>query len=130
MSSAQHLPDKSDLKQQIHQELTQNILPFWMDRTVDKINGGFYGALTNDLTVHNDQPRSAILCARILWTYARAHRQLGGGQYLSMARRAYDYLTRVFMDPQHGGSTGRWTIRASCSMAANTIMRRHSQSTA
>jgi mannobiose 2-epimerase len=103
MSLDQHLIDKSDLKQQIHTELTQNILPFWINHTVDKINGGFYGALAGDLTIRNEQPRSAILCARILWTYARAYRQLGGESYLSMARWAYETLTRVFIDPQYGG---------------------------
>lgn len=91
------------LKQQIHQELTGNILPFWMAHTVDKVNGGFYGALAHDLTVHNEVPRSAILCARILWTYACAYRQLGGEEYLSMARWAYDYLVRTFVDHEHGG---------------------------
>jgi len=91
------------LKQQIHRELTGNILPFWMEHTVDKDNGGFYGALSNDLTVNNDEPRSAILCARILWTYSKAYRQLGNEKYLSMARWAYDYLTRVFLDPEYGG---------------------------
>ena len=94
---------RTQLKQQVYTELTGNILPFWMNHTVDKVNGGFYGALDNDLTVHNEAPRSAILCARILWTYASAYRRLGDEAYLSMARWAYDYLTRVFLDPEYGG---------------------------
>ena len=95
--------NKSDFRQQLEEELTGNILPFWMTYVVDKTNGGFYGAVTNDLQVHNKVPRSAILCARILWTYASAYRQLGEEQYLSMARWAYDYLTRVFWDQAYGG---------------------------
>lgn len=91
------------LKQQIHKELTGNILPFWMNHTVDKVNGGFYGALSNDLTIHNEEPRSAILCARILWTYSAAYRRLGDEAYLMMARWAYETLTRVFVDPEYGG---------------------------
>ena len=55
-------------------ELCGNILPFWMEKTIDKTNGGFYGALSNDLHVHNEVPRSAILCTRILWTFAAAYR--------------------------------------------------------
>ena len=93
----------TEFRQQLEKELTGNILPFWMDHTVDRVNGGFYGALTNDLTIHNEEPRSAILCARILWTYATAYRQLGKPEYLEMAQRAYDYLTRVFLDPVFGG---------------------------
>src|SRR5450759_1494702 len=103
MSTEQSLLEKLELKERIQKELTENILPFWIKYTVDPVNGGFYGALTNDLTVHNEEPRSAILCARILWTYAAAYRQLGNEEYLSMARQAYDYLTRVFFDKEYGG---------------------------
>jgi mannobiose 2-epimerase len=90
--------NRSSLQRQLEEELTGNILPFWMAHVVDGINGGFYGAVTNDLQVHNEVPRSAVLCARILWTYATAFRRLGGERYLSMARWAYDDLTRVFWD--------------------------------
>lgn len=91
------------LKDRIRQELTENILPFWMNRTIDPVNGGFYGALSNDLTIHNEAPRSAILCARILWTFSAAYRHFGESAYLETAQRAYEYLTRVFIDPEHGG---------------------------
>jgi mannobiose 2-epimerase len=94
---------KSNFRQQLEEELTGNILPFWMTYVVDKVNGGFYGAVTNDLQVHNEVPRSAVLCARILWTYSTAYRKLGGAEYLAMARWAYDYLTRVFWDQKYGG---------------------------
>jgi cellobiose epimerase len=94
---------RSDFRHQIEEELTGNILPFWMTYVVDEEHGGFYGAVTNDLRPLNQVPRSAILCARILWTYSTAYRRLGGEQYLTMARWAYDYLTRVFWDPEYGG---------------------------
>jgi mannobiose 2-epimerase len=74
----------SDFRQQLAEELTENILPFWMTYLVDRTNGGFYGAVTNDLQVHNEVPRSSVLCARILWTYASAYRRLGAAQYLSI----------------------------------------------
>jgi mannobiose 2-epimerase len=102
--------DKADFQKQLKKELTENILPFWMKYAVDKVNGGFYGALTNDLIIHNEVPRSAILCARILWTYAAAYRKLGNEEYLSMAKWAYDYLKQVFWDPEYGGLY--WTVDA------------------
>jgi mannose/cellobiose epimerase-like protein (N-acyl-D-glucosamine 2-epimerase family) len=58
--------NKSDFRQQLAEELTGNVLPFWMTHLVDRTNGGFSGAVTNDLQVHNEVPRSSILCARIL----------------------------------------------------------------
>lgn len=103
MPAEQRLLEKTDLKQRIEKELTGNILPFWMEHAVDRANGGFYGALTNDLTIHNEVPRSAILCARILWTYAAAYRRFPNEKYLAMARWAYAYLTGVFVDKEYGG---------------------------
>ncbi len=72
-------------------ELTNNILPFWQQQAVDKVNGSFYGALSNDLQVHNEVPRSAILCARILWSFSASYRQLGQAAYLESANYTYDY---------------------------------------
>jgi mannobiose 2-epimerase len=95
--------DTSAFRQELVKELTGNILPFWIAHVVDREHGGFYGAVTNDLQVRNDVPRSVILCARILWTYAAAYRRLGGQPYLAMARWAYDALTGVFWDREHGG---------------------------
>lgn len=103
MTSDTQTFNASDFRKQLEEELTSNILPFWMTHVVDRVNGGFYGAVTNDLQIRNEVPRSAILCARILWTYSAAYRRLGGEQYLSMAQWAYDYLNRVFWDQEYGG---------------------------
>jgi mannobiose 2-epimerase len=92
-----------DWAQRFEAELTGNILPFWMQHAVDHENGGFYGALSNDLKIDNQVPRSAILCARVLWTYATAQRLFPSGDHLKMARHAYDYLTQRFWDKEHGG---------------------------
>lgn len=88
---------------QIESELTGNILPFWIQHTVDHENGGFYGALTNDLQVCNEVERSAVLCARILWTFSAAYQQFPRPEYLQMAHRAYEYLLGAFQDGLHGG---------------------------
>jgi mannobiose 2-epimerase len=103
----------NDLRQRIEHELRGNLLPFWIEHTRDEEHGGFYGGLTNDLIVDNDQPRSAVLCARILWTYSSAYRTYGEPWHLDMARRAYDYLTQKFWDQQYGGVY--WTLdRGGC----------------
>jgi len=92
-----------EFKQEFENEISGNILPFWVKYTPDEEHGGFYGAITNDLQVHNQVPRSAILCARILWTYSAAYRLFGKAEYLEMAQRAYDYLTGVMWDKPYGG---------------------------
>jgi mannobiose 2-epimerase len=97
------MPGTSDWRRQLREELTENILPFWMTHVVDQVNGGLYGAVTNDLQIHNEVPRSAILCARILWTYAAAYQRFGTEQYLTVARWAYETLTHAFWDRECGG---------------------------
>ena len=99
-----------DLRQCIEQELTGNIIPFWADRTPDPVDGGFYGALSNDLKVNNLIPRSAVLYGRILWTFATAYRKYKHPQYLSTAQHAYDYLRKYFWDEKFEGMV--WTVDA------------------
>jgi cellobiose epimerase len=102
--------DMTDLRLRIENELRGNILPFWMDHVVDYQNGGFYGRVDNDLTVRNEIERSAVLNARILWTFAAAYKAYGQPEYESMARAAYDALRRSFRDPEYGGVY--WSVNA------------------
>jgi len=92
----------SSFKKHLEDELT-GILPFWMNYPVDKVNGGFYGALSNDLQIHDEIPRSAILCARILWTFSTAYQKYRTKSYISTAEHAYEYLSKVFWDQEYGG---------------------------
>jgi mannobiose 2-epimerase len=70
---------------------------------VDRERGGFYGQITNDLAVDKDAIRGALLCSRILWTYAAAYRRYDDPAYLDMARWAYDDLLAHFWDDEYGG---------------------------
>jgi mannobiose 2-epimerase len=89
--------------QSFEAELQGNILPFWMQHTLDHENGGFYGAVTNDLHIRNQVERSAVLCSRILWTFSTAARLYGEESYLRTARWAFDYLSERFWDGQYEG---------------------------
>ncbi len=62
-----------ELRDRIAHELTSNILPFWLAHTRDEVNGGFYGALTNDLQIDNAAPRSAVTAtsAIVRWRSGR-----------------------------------------------------------
>ena len=91
-------------------ELRENILPFWIEHTVDRARGGFYGEISNTLDVDADAPRGALFSSRILWTYAAAYRRYRAPAYLEMARWAYDDLLTRFWDETHGGLL--WMIAA------------------
>lgn len=87
---------------EIKEELTGNILPFW-DKTIDKEKGGFYGKILNDGKIIKDAPRSAVLNTRILWTYSAVYRQLKEEKYLKLAKWAYKYIHQHFKDEENGG---------------------------
>jgi mannobiose 2-epimerase len=93
----------SEWAAQLRHELTGNILPFWMRHTVDRENGGFYGAIDCDLQVDKQSPRAAVINARILWTFSAAARVLSDAAYRETADWAYDYIVDRFWDKQYGG---------------------------
>jgi len=90
-------------RSRIENELRGNILSFWMQRALDRENGGYFGALTNDLVVDNDVPRSAVVAARILWTFSAAYRAFREPALIAAARHAYAYLTGPVWDEKYGG---------------------------
>ncbi len=100
----------ASLASRLQAELTGNILPFWMTHVPDRANGGFHGAVSNDLRPVPEAPRSAILCARILWTFSAAYRRFGAPAYRQMADYAYQTLTGPFWDREYGGVY--WSVDA------------------
>ena len=95
--------DVARLKTEVRQELQTNILPYWIDHMCDHERGGFYGRITGEEVMDNSAERGAILCARILWSYASAYRVLGDSAYLEMAHHAYRELVDRFYDKEYGG---------------------------
>lgn len=95
--------DVPEFRRQLLDQLAGNILPFWRRHAVDEVRGGFHGAVTNDLQILDDVPRSCTLVARILWTFSAAYRRLGNPDDLAVAQRAFEYLRRAFWDAEYGG---------------------------
>ena len=91
------------LRKELEIELKGNILSFWIDHTVDRENGGFYGYVSNDLAKHDKSDKAFILNIRILWTFSKAFHIFKDQQYLEMAKRAYDYILNHFWDKEFGG---------------------------
>ncbi|WP_020530689.1 AGE family epimerase/isomerase [Flexithrix dorotheae] len=84
-------------------ELTEKILPYWMDKMTDFENGGFYGRITGENELIKEAPKAIILNTRILWTFSEAYNILQDEAYFATAQRAYDYLLKHFIDRKKGG---------------------------
>ena len=90
-------------------ELNGNIMPFWLNHSVDQKNGGFIGRLSNNLHVDDTADKGLILNARLLWTFSALARFTQNSQCLKMAHYAYQTLLHDFWDTKYGGAF--WTIR-------------------
>ena len=94
----------------IESELRENILPFWLKHSRDRVRGGFHGQLDDGAGHSKEAPRGALLTSRILWTFSAAYRRYPDPEYLEMARWAFDDLMTRFWDQENGGLY--WSITA------------------
>ncbi len=90
-------------------ELTGNILPFWINRMTDK-KGGYFGRMDGRTILHEKEERGGILNARILWSFSAAFHRFPKPEYEAAARHALSYLLDHFFDPQFGGTF--WKVDA------------------
>jgi len=88
---------------QLKKELTENILPYWMEKMCND-TGGFYGRISGKEELDASAPIGNIMTARILWTFASAYRILKDQRYLDMAMRARNMILEHFYDQQNGGT--------------------------
>ena len=92
-----------EMKEEMLLELTGNILPFWMGKMRDDLNGGFAARISGKGEKDGNACKGAILNARILWTFSAAYRILGRPEYLETATRAKREIIDRFYDRKFGG---------------------------
>lgn len=100
----------SRLGDEARAELVDHILPYWSERALDEVHGGFVGQIDGHDRLVPDAPKGGVLNARILWTFAAACRALETKHWCAEADRAYAYLRDHFRDPVHGGVF--WSVTA------------------
>lgn len=96
-----------NLREEALRELTQNILPYWMNKMIDEVHGGFYGRRNGNDELIELSDKGVILNTRILWTFSHAYRILIDSpdreRYRDTAVRAFQYITENFTDVENGG---------------------------
>ena len=91
------------MKREMQDVVKNYILRFWMEKMLDREQGGFYGRIDGQGVLHKDAEKGAILNARILWSFSAAYRVLKTPEYLKMAKRAKEYIINHFIDKEYGG---------------------------
>lgn len=88
---------------ELNRELTENILQFWMENSLDRRNGGFVGRINIENERFLDADKGLVMNARVLWTFSAAFSHFQKDEYLMMAQRAYRYIAENFFDQKRGG---------------------------
>ncbi|GAA4466335.1 AGE family epimerase/isomerase [Nibrella saemangeumensis] len=94
----------SQLRQEAYLHLSEELLPFWTSRCIDKANGGYITHFDQHGQDTGEDEKSLIAQTRCLYTFASAHRAgHGNGELADLARHGADYLLERMWDPEHGG---------------------------
>ena len=99
---------KMNMKEEIREHLTRDLLPFWKSLR-DDARGGYVGYVGYDLRKDPDAERGCILNSRILWFFSNAYLTLGDETALREADHAYEALLTM-LDPCNGGVY--WSMNA------------------
>lgn len=84
-------------------ELHKNILDFWIKYGIEQESDGFYGAVDLQGNPILETPKSCVLNARILWTFAEAALNFNNKKHAEVAQRAFNVLQNHFEDKEFGG---------------------------
>ena len=91
------------LKKQFENELTDNILNYWVKEVYDINRKTFFGRISNEGEKFPEASLSAVFTTRIMWTFAAAHQVYPTVIYKKMADEAFRILMEMFWDNNNGG---------------------------
>ena len=92
----------TNMLNEIKKELTDHIIPFWMNLR-DNENGGYYGYLDYDLALDKKAVKGCILNNRITWFFSNAYLLLKDEKLLEEAKHGYEFLRDYCIDKENGG---------------------------
>lgn len=101
--SMQQTTELINFRHRFEKELHENILSFWIKYANDPGGQGFFGAVDLKGTPVPEVPRTCVLNARILWTFAAAAKKYPERSYADMAHKAFQVLQHDFLDKKEGG---------------------------
>ncbi|HTN68955.1 MAG TPA: AGE family epimerase/isomerase [Dysgonamonadaceae bacterium] len=93
-----------DYRNEAKTHLVKELLPFWTNRMVDKVNGGYLTHFDQNGNNTEEDEKSLIAQTRCLYTVSSAHRAgYGDGKLAALAKHGLDFLINKMWDERHGG---------------------------
>ncbi len=91
-------------KEEALAHLTHELLPFWLNRCKDDVNGGFITHFDQNGNDTGEDQKSLIAQSRTVYTMSSAHRAgYGECKCAEYAKHGVDFLIDKMWDNQHGG---------------------------
>ena len=91
------MTDLKQMKEQVREHLTHDIIPFWKSLR-DDTDGGYYGYLDYDLSVDKKAVKGCILNSRIMWFFSNAYMLLKDESLLNEARHGFEFMKKACWD--------------------------------
>lgn len=92
------------LREEIKEYTEGALLPFWIQRTVDKNQGGYITHFNEFGKDSGNDEKSLIAMTRSVFTYSQAYRHGFGGEVMKeMAAHGVRFLLDKMWDAEHGG---------------------------
>ncbi len=74
--------------------LTDDVLKFWLDNSIDNENGGIFTSLTKEGEIYGRE-KSVWFQGRALWSFCKAYNTVDKNpRYLTAAKKLYEFLPR------------------------------------
>ncbi len=86
-----------EVRSRYYKELTENILPFWLEHGMDWKNGGIWTSLDRDGSLL-ETDKSVWFQGRALWVFSVAYRRFGKSEYLEAARNIASFIDNHCFD--------------------------------
>ena len=101
----------ADLAAAMNDHLATGLIPFWRERAVDSVSGGYRTAFDEQGRALPQPEKYFNVQARMLWWFSRLSRAYPAvADYAALARQGADFLIDAFWEPEHGG--WRWKVAA------------------
>lgn len=92
------------LKKEVENHLENELLPFWITRMKDEINGGYLTHFDKNGKDSGEDEKSLIAQTRCLYTISSAYRAgYGKDNFAALARHGADFLLDKMWDKEYGG---------------------------
>jgi mannobiose 2-epimerase len=102
----------------LERNLKENIVAFWLPRSIDKINGGYFMRFDADGAYQPGGAKMIVTQARMVWLFSRLARAGYGDACLPAAETGFRFLRDRMWDAKNGGfywevdETGRNVLNA------------------